>query len=92
MVYSSYTKQRILHYYSLNYNPSSIQKVLLEEEDIVTTWQGIAGFLKTYRLTGRIDRHPGSSRPTKVTSEVKLIVDEQKRKDDVKSTSPVVTF
>ena len=62
--------------------PPAIQKMLFDEEGIVTTWQGIARFLKVYCETGSINRHPGSGRKTKASTEVRQIVEEQMRKDD----------
>ena len=44
--------------------------------------KGISNFLKRYRSTGTIARRPGSGRPTKVTEEVKRVVEEQMRVDD----------
>ena len=38
------------------------------------------------RRTGRISRKPGSGRPSKVTDEIKKIVDDQMEKDDETST------
>ena len=82
MVYSAYTKRRILFYHSQNYKPTAIRKVLLEEENIVTTRQGIHRFLTVYRRTGSIDRQPGSGRPSKASEAVKQIVELQMQKDD----------
>ena len=82
MVYSSYTKRRILFYSSQDYKPPAIQNMLFDEEGIVTTRQGIARFLKVYCETGSIDQRPGSGRKTKASTEVRQIVEEQMRKDD----------
>ena len=43
---------------------------------------GIAKFLKKYKEMGTIARRPGSSRPTKITQEIKKIVDDQMKADD----------
>ncbi len=43
--------------------------------------RGIAKFLHKYRKTGSIGRRIGSVRPSKVTREVKRVVDEQMRLD-----------
>ena len=82
MVYSAYTKQRIVFYDAQNFKPPTIQKLLLEEEGLITTRQGITKFLKNYRLTGAIDRCHGSGRPTKASVEVREIVEQQMRLDD----------
>ena len=47
-----------------------------------TSRRGIAKFLKLYNETGTIASRPGSGRPTKVTEEVKKVVDEQMKADD----------
>ena len=81
MVYSAYTKQRILHYAKTNVKPPTIQK-LLQEENIRTTRQGIRQFLKNYSARGVLDRSPGSGRCSKITREVRQIVETQMRLDD----------
>ena len=43
---------------------------------------GIHKFLKKYEATGSISRRVGSERPSKVTAEIKEIVEEQMRADD----------
>ena len=79
MVYSDYTKQRIVFHHSQNLTASAI---LLDTESIVTTCQGVARFLKIYRETGTISRRHGSGRKPKVSTDVKRIVEEQVRKDN----------
>ena len=44
--------------------------------------RGIAKFLKKYKDSGTIARHPGCGRPSRVTDEIKKIVEEQMRADD----------
>ena len=43
---------------------------------------GVAKFLKHYKENGSITRKPGSGRPSKITMEIKQIVEEQMKKDD----------
>ena len=43
---------------------------------------GVAKFLKRFREYGTILRRVGSGRPSKVTAEIKAIVEEQMRLDD----------
>lgn len=81
MVYSSYTKQRIVYYYRKGYRAPTICQ-LLQKEQISTTRVGIAKFLDKYEETGSIARAPGSGRPTKITAEVKEIVEAKMREDD----------
>ena len=82
MVYTSYKKLRILHYHALGYKPYTIVKVLEEEEGLKMSRFGVTKFLKHYEEMGTISRKPGSGRPSKVTEEIKLLVDEQMKKDD----------
>ena len=81
MVYSNYKKQRILYFHFRGYKPPTITK-LLREEGMVASRRGVAKFVKRYQQTGSIARAPGSGRPTKITEEVKKIVEEQMRIDD----------
>ena len=55
---------------------------MLQEEGMTSSRKGVANFLKRYRSTGTIALRPGSGRPTKVTEEVKRIVEERMRNDD----------
>lgn len=81
MVYSTYKKQRILFWFSKGLKAPSVAKAL-EEEKLKCSRCGIAKFLKVYQETGSISRRPGSGRPSKITAEIKRIVEEQMRKDD----------
>lgn len=81
MVYSDYIKQRILHHYSKGYKAPTIAK-LLQEEQLKASRVGVAKFIKHYQDTSTITRRPGSGRPSKVTEEIKRIVEEQMQKDD----------
>jgi transposase len=81
MVYSTYKLQRILYFYFQGFKAPTISK-LLREEKLKASRVGIAKFLKKYEETGSIGRRPGSGRPTKVTAEIKVVVEEQMRKDD----------
>ena len=81
MVYSSYKKQRILHFYSQGFKAPTIAK-LLSRENLYCSRMGVMKFLKHYEETGSIGRRPGSGRPSKVTEEIKEFVNEQMRRDD----------
>ena len=54
--------------------------------------QGVAGFLKRFDDTGTIKRKPGSGRPSKVTAEIKAIVEQQMRLDDETSATQWEVF
>ena len=81
MVFSEYTKQRILFYHRLGYKAYTIAKYL-QTEGLVTSRRGVYKMLKRFEETGTIRRIEGSGRPSKITSEVKTIVDAQMRLDD----------
>ena len=81
MVYSSYVKQRILFYHQQGYKAPTIAK-LLRAEHISCTRVGVAFFLKKFLQTGTITRRLGSGRPSKITTEVKQIVEQQMQLDD----------
>ena len=81
MVFSDYTKQRILIFYRRGYRAPTIAKKL-RDEGIIASRRGIWKFLTRYLETGTIKRKEGSSRPTKITSEVKRLVETQMRLDD----------
>ena len=82
MVFSSYVKQRILSHDSRGLRPPTIAKILLEEEGIKVSRKGILKFLSHYRLTDTVCRQPGSGRPSKLTEEMKAIVEHQMQVDD----------
>ena len=82
MVYSTYKKQRILHLRSQGLKAPTITKILREEEKLQCTRVGVAMFLKRFETTGTLSRHPGSGRPSKITAEIKRIVENQMQLDD----------
>ena len=86
MVYSEYTKLRILHFHTQGYRPPAIQKCL-NAEGIAVSWRGVAKFIKRFFSRGTIARQPGSGRKTKITEEVRKVVEEQMRRDDETTAS-----
>ena len=87
MVFSDYTKQRILFFYSLlGYRPSRIA-LLLAAEGIIVSRPGVAKFINRYMATGSIVRQPGSGRKTVISSEIKRVVEDQMRSDDETTAS-----
>jgi len=78
MVFSCY---RILVHYGNGYKAPTISK-LLREEGVRCSRVGIAKFIQKFQDTGNINRRVGSSRPSKITSEIKQIVEDQMRRDD----------
>ena len=81
MVFDDYTKQRILIFYFKGYRSPTISK-LLEDEGIFVCRRGVAKFIIRYLATGSIARCPGSGRRTKITEDVKRVVEEQMKVDD----------
>ena len=81
MVYSWYTKKRIVYYYERGYHAPTIARLLLEE-DIIASRVGIAKLIRKYSETRTIVRRPGSGRPTVITPEIKTFVEEKMREDD----------
>ena len=81
MVYSDYTKRRILSYDSAGQSVGGIMKELLKE-GIRASKAGIWKFLKKYKETGCIQRKQGSGRCTKMSEQVKKMVDDELEKDD----------
>ena len=81
IVYSMYKKQRILYYYYQGLKPPTIVRQLQGEKLRASRW-GVTKFLKKFRETGTIGRRIGAGRPSKVTAEVKDIVEQQMHADD----------
>ena len=81
MVFNEYTKRRILFYHAKDYRPRRIAELLLQE-GITASSRGIALFIARCEKTGTSDRRPGSSRPTKITNEMKAMVEKQMARDD----------
>ena len=87
MVYSDYTKQRILSLFWQGYKVSVIIEYLVLEDGIQCTKQGVRLFLKRYRQYKTIARKPGSGLPPKLTPALqKLIEDEMQKNDETTAT------
>ena len=80
MVFNTYKRQRILHYYFQGYKAPAIAR-LLRESLPASRWR-VDKFLKKYQETGSVVRHPGSGRPSKITREVKRLVEQQMHLND----------
>ena len=81
MVFSDYTKQRILYYYTQRLKAPSISKYLADE-GITASRVGVHKFIRSYQQSASIARRPGSGRKSKLTDEVKKVVEEKMREDD----------
>ena len=75
MVFSTYKKQRILHFASLGLKPPTIANKL-QKEKLKCSRVDIYKFLKHYQETSLIGRKVGSERPSKVMAEIKQISNE----------------
>ena len=78
MVFSDYVKQRILFYHQ----QGCISRNILLGEGLIVSHVGIYRFLKTFKKCGTLARRRGSGRPSKITDEVKRIVEAQMQLDD----------
>ena len=82
MVYSIYCKQRILYLRSKGFRAPTIARMLKEEENIPITWVGVREVLRRFAESGCLMRCPGSGRRSKITMEIKRVVEAQMRLDD----------
>ena len=55
---------------------------LLRREKLFASRQGVQKFLRHYQKSGTIGRSPGSGRRSKITEEIRQIVEDQMRLDD----------
>ena len=81
MVFTKYQKMRMLHYHGKGFKAPTIRRKLLEE-GICVSREGLHKFLIKFSERRCMLRRPGSGRPSKVTAEVKRIVDEQMDRDE----------
>ena len=81
MVLSTYAKQRVLAFHAAGLKAPTIKHKLMEE-GITVSRVGVWKFLRLYEMTGYLGKLEGSGRRSKVTDEVKLIVEQQMIVDD----------
>ena len=81
MVFSEYTKKRILFFHRKGYKAPKITTKLLEE-GVEVSRRGVSDFLVRVKETGDIARRPGSGRPRKRTDEVEQLVESAMCADD----------
>lgn len=81
MVLSTYAKQRILAYYSAGMRAPRI-KQKLQDEGIIVSRVGVWKFLCNYKKTGTLSKLEGGGRRSKITGEIKQIIDQQMCGDD----------
>ena len=80
MVFSNYAKQRIV-FLSITHKAPTIAKIL-KPEGIKASRRGIFKFIKRCQSSGTIHWLPGSGRVSKITEEIRAIVEEKMRGDD----------
>ena len=78
---TDYKKQQILHFHRLGNKPPTISH-LMREEGLVASPVGVYKFLNKFKDTDSITRRPCSGRPTKVTDEIKSLMEQQMNEDD----------
>ena len=86
MVFSEYTKQRVLSLKWQGYKVSAIVECLVLEDGIRVSKQGVRQFLKRYIQTGTIARKPGSG-PSAILSPAILQIIEGTMRDDDETTA-----
>ena len=75
MTYSKYKQQRIVYFHFQGKKPPEIEK-LQAKEGMKASRIGIYKFLKENKETGTIQRRIGSGRLTKITAEIKVLVEQ----------------
>ena len=81
MVFSAYEKQRILSYPQQGVRVERLE-ICCWGREYGVSHVGIYCFLKKFENRGTISRCHGSGRPSKITEEVKRIVEAQVQLDD----------
>jgi len=82
MVLSEYSKKRILSLHSSGHTVSNIADILVLEDGIRVSKQGIRKFLVRYTETGKISRKPGSGCPPKIMPALQHLIDLRMQEDD----------
>ena len=91
MVFSEYTKQRILFFHQQGLLSTTIKKKL-EKENITASVVGIWKLLKRYEQHGTIQRLPGSGRCSIVTPRIEATIELQMEDDDETTASQLQTL
>ena len=79
--YSLYKRQRIISLSEDGHKLPTIAKIL-HEENLVASRQGIQKFLKRYESSGAISRKEGTGKKSKVTEDIRRLIDEKMEEDD----------
>lgn len=81
MVYTTYVKLRILFHHFQGLKRYTIARVP-DDEGVKVSRFGVHKFIQHYKELGSIDRKGGSGRPSKVTMQVKCLIDQLMEEDD----------
>ena len=81
MVLSPYAKQRVIALHGEGLKAPTIAGKL-RDEGIHVSRVGVHKFLCVFKATHTINRRSGSGRPSKITPEIKALVDQQMVRDD----------
>ena len=87
MVFSKYTKQRILSLHWSSHKVSTIVEYLVLEDGIRVSKVGVRRFIHCYTTRGTIARQPGSGFPPRLTPEIQTIIEGAMREDDETTTT-----
>lgn len=82
MVFSYYTKQRVLSLKWQGLKVSAIVESLVLEDGIRVSKQGVRQFLKCYSHTGTIARKPGSGPSANLSPLIRQVIEAAMRQDD----------
>ena len=79
--FSEYKRQRIVSLWHDGRKAPTIARILAQE-GLPASRQGMQKFLKKYTESGAFGRQEGSGRKSKITAEVRRLVDEKMMEDD----------
>lgn len=82
MVFSEYTKLRILGLHWKGLKVSEIVECLVLEDEILVSKQGVRQFLKRYAKSGTITRKEGSGMPPKLSADIQKLIEDTMQSDD----------
>ena len=90
-MFSVYEKQRILFYHQQGRTSRPTRNLLLGE-GIWVSHVDIYSFLKRFENRGTISRHHRSGRPSKITEEVKRILEAEMQLEDETTATQLCRF
>ena len=80
-MFSEYKRQRIVSFWHDGHKAPTVTRILVQES-LPASRQGVQKFLKKYIENGAIGRQEGSGRKSKITAEVRRLVDGKMMEDD----------